>query len=212
MKTNLQKSPPAKGEVAFTPAEVLAAIAILGILVALPMPTLGKAKSRAVATHCLNDLSQLQLCWRMYLNDHNNFVPPNRSVAVKCQEDSTDDVYCKALRYPDDRWLNLPADRHIAEPWPCRGNRRASRKANGTQGKDRRNNRCDRSGLTKREREIAELAAEDQADKQIADALCISPATVNHHRRHILAKLRVHSRVAAVASLLLATADRLNRR
>jgi DNA-binding CsgD family transcriptional regulator len=39
-------------------------------------------------------------------------------------------------------------------------------------------------------------------DKQIADALDVSPATVNHHWRHILVKLGVHGRAAAVACLL----------
>jgi DNA-binding CsgD family transcriptional regulator len=66
-------------------------------------------------------------------------------------------------------------------------------------------------GLTPREREIMELATRDLTDKQIADTLDLSPATVNHHWRHILEKLGVHGRVAAVAHLL-RRRHRLNKR
>ena len=47
--------------------------------------------------------------------------------------------------------------------------------------------------LSEREREIFQLIAEGQTTKAVADLLCISPATVDTHRAHILAKLDVHS-------------------
>jgi hypothetical protein len=62
--------------------EVLVVIAILVVLVTLLMPALGKARSRAVVTQCPNSLRQLQLCRQIYVNDHNDFVPPNRLVEV----------------------------------------------------------------------------------------------------------------------------------
>jgi DNA-binding NarL/FixJ family response regulator len=47
--------------------------------------------------------------------------------------------------------------------------------------------------LSEREREIFQLIAEGRSNKAIADLLCISPATVETHRAHILEKLDLHS-------------------
>jgi two-component system response regulator NreC len=47
--------------------------------------------------------------------------------------------------------------------------------------------------LSEREREIFQLVAEGHSNKAIADLLCISGATVETHRAHILQKLDVHN-------------------
>lgn len=47
--------------------------------------------------------------------------------------------------------------------------------------------------LTAREREVLQLLAEGQANKEVASALGISTKTAETHRAHILAKLNVHS-------------------
>ncbi len=47
--------------------------------------------------------------------------------------------------------------------------------------------------LSEREREIFQLVAEGHSNKEIADLLCVSPATVETHRAHVLQKLDVHS-------------------
>lgn len=47
--------------------------------------------------------------------------------------------------------------------------------------------------LTEREREIFQLVAEGHTNKEIAERLSISPATVETHRGHILQKLDIHS-------------------
>jgi DNA-binding NarL/FixJ family response regulator len=47
--------------------------------------------------------------------------------------------------------------------------------------------------LSEREREIFQLIAEGYCNKEIADLLSISVATVETHRAHILQKLDVHS-------------------
>ncbi len=54
-------------------------------------------------------------------------------------------------------------------------------------------------GLTEREREILQLLVAEQSQKQIAQALGLSPHTVDTHVRNIYAKLHVHSRSGAVA-------------
>jgi len=47
--------------------------------------------------------------------------------------------------------------------------------------------------LSEREREIFQLIAEGHSNKETADLLSISPATVETHRAHILQKLDLHS-------------------
>ncbi|HSD71717.1 MAG TPA: LuxR C-terminal-related transcriptional regulator [Thermoanaerobaculia bacterium] len=53
--------------------------------------------------------------------------------------------------------------------------------------------------LTTREREILRFLAFGMGTAAIAKELSISPATVRNHAQRILAKLQVHSRLAAVA-------------
>lgn len=45
--------------------------------------------------------------------------------------------------------------------------------------------------LTAREREVLKLVAEGKSSKEVADLLCISVRTVQHHRAGIMAKLKI---------------------
>jgi predicted ATPase/DNA-binding CsgD family transcriptional regulator len=58
------------------------------------------------------------------------------------------------------------------------------------------------AGLTAREAEVLRLLAEGLSDREIADALALSPRTVGGHVTHLLGKLGVDSRTAAVAYAL----------
>jgi len=53
--------------------------------------------------------------------------------------------------------------------------------------------------LTHREREVLHLMATGQTDRKIAEALTISPRTVNRHIGNIFDKLEVPNRAAAAA-------------
>lgn len=53
--------------------------------------------------------------------------------------------------------------------------------------------------LTKRELEVLRLVAEGHLDREVAEALVISPRTVNRHLSNIFVKLAVPGRAAAVA-------------
>lgn len=65
---------------AFTLIELLVAIAVIAILAAILFPVLGKAKQRPQTADCLNNMKQLQVSYRMYVDDNNDFLPPNESV------------------------------------------------------------------------------------------------------------------------------------
>lgn len=47
--------------------------------------------------------------------------------------------------------------------------------------------------LSEREREVFQLVAEGHSNKEVADLLSVSPATVETHRAHILQKLDIHN-------------------
>ena len=47
--------------------------------------------------------------------------------------------------------------------------------------------------LSEREREIFQLIAEAHSNKEIAELLSLSPATIDTHRAHIMQKLDVHN-------------------
>jgi prepilin-type N-terminal cleavage/methylation domain-containing protein len=73
----------------FTLIELLVVIAIIAILASLLLGAVGKAKAKAQGLECLNHLRQLSLSWRMYADDHNDYLPPNRLNLGASGHDST---------------------------------------------------------------------------------------------------------------------------
>jgi len=63
----------------FTLVELLVVIAIVAVMASVLLPTLARGKSQAQSTRCLSNLKQLQLGWRMYVDDNNDQLPPNIS-------------------------------------------------------------------------------------------------------------------------------------
>jgi prepilin-type processing-associated H-X9-DG protein len=63
----------------FTLIELLVVIASIALLASLLLLALGRAKTAATSTSCLNNLYQLQKAWLMYVHDNDDRFPPNIS-------------------------------------------------------------------------------------------------------------------------------------
>jgi prepilin-type N-terminal cleavage/methylation domain-containing protein len=72
----MRKLPRSRSNRGFTLIELLVVIAIIGVLSAMLLPALGRAKVKAAAINEINSARQVMLAWHLYADDHNGSVLP----------------------------------------------------------------------------------------------------------------------------------------
>lgn len=77
---------------AFTLIELLVVIASIGILAALLMPALGRAKEAGRSAACLSNLHQIGLALQLYVQDNNNRLPIMRDRLAGTNQPATNSV------------------------------------------------------------------------------------------------------------------------
>jgi prepilin-type N-terminal cleavage/methylation domain-containing protein/prepilin-type processing-associated H-X9-DG protein len=98
-----------RGNLAFTLVELLVVIGIIAILMSMLMPAMSRAKQKANAITCLNDIRQLGLSSTLYAGDHDGEFPRRMTLfSPNVWMFALKPYYLneKILKCPNDRWLN----------------------------------------------------------------------------------------------------------
>ena len=112
--------------VGFTLVEVLLVVAVVAVLAAIVLPTLGRAKEKAKQAACLSNLRQLGLGLQLYLGDWHQRFPYAWTPAfcepwaayrnsLPMQPEEASVAYALRPYLNDDRVWICPAD--IGDPW-----------------------------------------------------------------------------------------------
>lgn len=80
-RTKKPSVPRATAPSAFTLVELMAVMAIIGVLAAILLPALSAARERSRGVFCLNNTRQLTLAWQLYADDHEGWLPYNLAMA-----------------------------------------------------------------------------------------------------------------------------------
>jgi prepilin-type N-terminal cleavage/methylation domain-containing protein/prepilin-type processing-associated H-X9-DG protein len=104
---------------AFTLIELLVVIAIIGILAALLLPVLSRAKAKARDTQCGSNMRQIMLATKVYLDDHEGvMVPLWVEKGASGGAGWTYDAATFVVQWPDHLWWpdKLRLDHYLPTP------------------------------------------------------------------------------------------------
>jgi prepilin-type N-terminal cleavage/methylation domain-containing protein/prepilin-type processing-associated H-X9-DG protein len=114
---------------AFTLIELLVVIAVIAILAAMLLPALNRAKARAQAISCRNNLKQWGLATQLYATDHEDFLPKDGSASGSSTDEGWYIDLPRALglpTYAEMRWRTNAAIDPGNSIWICPSNPRRS--------------------------------------------------------------------------------------
>lgn len=90
----------------FTLIELLVVIAVIALLAAMLLPSMSKAKSAAVSSHCLSQLHQIAIAIRLYADTHHDEFPRSQHSAFTAKQQPWGRAIAAELSRNELNWTN----------------------------------------------------------------------------------------------------------